>query len=202
VLLPAREDRFVEPPVRDLAVLADAVADGLAPALDRPYALFGHSLGALLAFEVMRRIAARGARLPEVLYASGCEAPTQRLRRPPISGLDTPALLAELAALGGTPPEFFAHRETQELVLPMLRADFHASESYVFAPCDPLTVPLVALVGIDDPEVQLDRAADWQARTCAEFRMQRFPGDHFFFTSAAVLDFIAAGLTAMLAHLP
>jgi medium-chain acyl-[acyl-carrier-protein] hydrolase len=202
VLLPGREERLADAPLAELNALADAVTLGLHGVMDRPFALFGHSLGALLAFEVARRLVARGGRLPALIYASGCEAPTHRLRTAPLTGLDTPAFLARLKALGGTPEMILAHPDLMKLMLPMLRADFAASETYRFVHGDPLPIPLVALVGTEDPEVEIDRAADWKARTSEQFRMHRLPGDHFFVTSPAVLDVVNVDLSAVVARMP
>lgn len=195
VLLPGREERVMDPPLRSIAAIVDAALSGLLPYLDRPFALFGHSMGALVAFELARQLTARGGPRPQRLYVSGCEAPTHLLRKPPLAGLPTPALVAALARLGGTPPEALAHPELLELVLPMIRADFHASESYRFEPCAPLPISITAFAGRDDPDVEIARVADWQAHTQASFALHVVPGDHFFFTHDSVAVRLAAELS-------
>ena len=129
VLLPGRETRFAEPPVDDMAALASQIAGAIAPLAGQPFALFGHSLGALLAYEVALRLSAEG-HSPEHLFVSGHQAPAIASRRAPIAHLPDAAFIQGLIDLGGTPPEILDAPELLALLMPMLRADFALAERY------------------------------------------------------------------------
>jgi surfactin synthase thioesterase subunit len=178
IQLPGREDRILEDPVID----PDALAAGIARAVTGPYALFGHSMGARLAFEVIRRLRAAGAPLPEVLFASACRAP-HMVRDGLLDGLsraDDDAFIARLHAVGGLPDEVAAEPELLELLLPALRADFTWLDDYTFAEAEPLPVPIVCLAGDQDRAVPLDEVLGWERHTSAGFAVHRFAGGHFF----------------------
>ncbi len=180
VELPGRGHRFSEPARLQLEGLTAEIHAGLAPMLGEPYALFGHSLGAMVAFEFARRLTAAGDPLPVRLFVSGQRAPHRPDPKPPLHDLPDGAFLEEIRALGGTPPDIFANPELMELFLPILRADFQMGETFVWVPSGPLPVPLSALGGLEDDQVSLEDLAGWQAYTRADFRIRRFPGDHFF----------------------
>lgn len=184
----------IQPPGRDARIrepaytrVADYVADlvhAIAPHLDRPYALFGHSLGAIVAFELARALRRRGDALPRRLFVSGAPAP--RVTRPHLHDLPEPALIAELARMGGTHPEILAHRELLDMVLPTMRADLEASDTYVYAPEPALSCPITALVGTHDPFASAADAAGWADETSGGFVLHEVPGDHFFIDTAAL----------------
>ncbi|MEJ3749164.1 thioesterase domain-containing protein [Actinomycetes bacterium KLBMP 9797] len=178
VQLPGRESRILEDPTVD----PDALAAAVAAAASGGYALFGHSLGARLAFEVVRRLRAAGARLPEALFVSACRAPDV-VTAGPFDGLslvDDDELVARLRTRGGLPAEVAAEPELLELVLPALRADFAWLDGYVYAEDAPLPVPIVGFAGADDAAVPLDQMRDWQRHTTAGFALHVLPGGHFF----------------------
>lgn len=188
VQLPGRENRLLEDPVIDpeaiAAAVIDAVADGAAESVDEsdPFAFYGHSLGARLAFEVTRSLRRAGAPLPLVVFAAAVRAP--HLSTPgPFDGLsevDDDALIDRLAAGGGLPAAVLAERELLELLLPALRSDFRWLDSYRYLPDDPLDVPIVGLAGRRDHAVTVDQVDAWAEHTRAGFTRHVLDGGHFF----------------------
>jgi len=176
VELPGHGRRLGEP----AAIDADAVADALAAAIDRPYVIFGHSLGARLAFEVSRRLRDGGAAEPVRLYVSGSPGP--RLPRVGIgdSRLPPAEFTARVARMGGTPAAILADRELRELFLPTIRADFAWGDGYRYRPAPPLSCPLSAFAATADPEAPVGQVATWSTETTGPFALHRFDGDHFF----------------------
>jgi surfactin synthase thioesterase subunit len=183
VQLPGRGARFGERPFRDLPALIEALARALLPSIDRPFALFGHSLGGLIAFELARYLARRFAAQPRHLFVSGCPAP--QLRDPPrrVHELADAALIEVLKNYNGTPPEVLSDRELLELVLPTIRADFALSETYHYATGPRLNVPITALAGRGEDYRSPEQVSGWQRETTAAFGCHWFDGDHFFVTA-------------------
>ncbi|WP_433335411.1 thioesterase II family protein [Spirillospora sp. CA-294931] len=181
VQYPGRQDRRNEPPIADIPALADAVFDALRPWLgDRP-ALFGHSMGATVAFEVARRMERHGTP-PRVLVASGRRAPSCH-RSENVHLRDDEGLLAELDKLSGTDARLLADEELRRMVLPAVRADYRAIETYRLPADTPrLSCPVTVIVGDDDPQVTLDEAAAWRGHTTGAFDLQIAPGGHFYLT--------------------
>ena len=184
IQLPGRETRLGEQPYRRLADLLDPLCAALDPYLDRPYAFFGHSMGALVAFEVARRLSAGSRPGPACLMVSGRRGPTLPSRRPIIFDRPDGEFLAEVARLGGMPPEVLAQPDLVELLLPLLRADYELSETYRRLPGGPLTCPVVAYGGAADPEVERSELAGWEPETTGGFTVRIFPGDHFYLKEA------------------
>lgn len=179
---PGRAARFFEPAFRRLIPLADAAAEAIAPWLDRPYALFGHSLGARVAFEAARALRRRRSPAPSILFVSSSRAP-HTIQRLPLHTLSDAQLVRELQKLGGLPQEVINARDLLDLVLPLLRADLEAYETYTCAPEPPLAVPICAMSGVDDPSVPLSLVEPWQIYGSAGFELSVFPGDHFYLES-------------------
>lgn len=178
VQYPGRQDRWRDPPVTNLLGLADQVADVVLNAVSGPVALFGHSMGASLGFEVARRLEQAG-RAPVRLFASGSRAPS--LERPEgIHELDDDGLVKELLKLGGTDPRVLADREMLDLMLPAIRADYTAIETYCADDDARVACPVTVLTGDDDPKTSLDDARAWQRHTTGRFDLRVFPGDHFY----------------------
>lgn len=178
VQLPGREQRFAEPCFEALDPLLDALMPVVTPLLDRPFALFGHSLGALVAFELARRLEAAGTP-PRGLAASAFRAPHLPAERL-LSGLPEREFVAEIAGLGGMPGELLGDAELLETILPALRGDFAMAERYRFAPGPRLTVPVAAMGGGADPWVSPAALGGWATHAGAGFRLRLFRGGHFY----------------------
>ncbi|GGX36884.1 thioesterase II family protein [Streptomyces chryseus] len=179
VQYPGRHDRRHEPPVEDIATLADRVTDALMPWAG-PVALFGHSMGATVAYEVARRLEAGGAP-PAVLIVSARRAPSA-VRDDRFHELDDDALLAEMRVLGGSEDAILLDEELVRLTLPVLRSDFKAVAGYRDTGGEPLTCPISALVGDSDPRVTVDEMHTWARHTEGAFSLRVFGGGHFYLT--------------------
>lgn len=192
---PGRQDRGAEPYLRSIPELADRIHEALAPELDEPYAFFGHSMGAVLAFEVASRIARDGRPGPAHLFASGRRAPSVA-RHEELHRASTDALVAEMRGLGGTDPRVLADPELLELVLPTVRADYTAVETYRYAGAPPLACDVTALVGDSDPKATVADAQAWARHTRGRFTLRTFPGGHFYLDEcrAGVLDTVTSAL--------
>jgi medium-chain acyl-[acyl-carrier-protein] hydrolase len=175
---------LADPAVSDLHQLAAEAAVGLQPFLSAPYALFGHSMGALVAFELTRKLRRQGRSIPACLAVSAAPGPHVVTVDNPINDLPLPAFLRELKNLNGTPAEVFASSELLELMLPMLRADFRAVESYRYQPEDPLGCPILTYGGASDAEVSRADLETWREQTTGSFSLRIFPGDHFYLNAS------------------
>lgn len=195
VQYPGRQERLREPQIDTLLEVADRIAAALSGSMKRPTAFLGHSMGAVIAFEVARRLEQGGAG-PTHLFASGRRAPSTR-RQEEVHRYDDAAFLAELSALGGTDPRVLADPELLEMVLPATRADYRAIETYVCPPGPMLSCPVTALTGDGDSRVTPEEADAWSAHTTGAFDLRVFPGGHFFLEEhrAAVFDLIRGALT-------
>lgn len=181
IRLPGRESRLMETPATRIGPLADALATEIAPYSHEPYALCGHSLGALLAHETARRLRAAGRPSPVALIASGARAPHCPRTEPDLHGLPDDAFIDQVdQRYQGIPKELLANREFLELFLPALRGDLEIFETYVHTPDEPLAIPLLALGGTEDPRVSRDQTLAWQAHTTGRFEAEFFSGGHFF----------------------
>jgi medium-chain acyl-[acyl-carrier-protein] hydrolase len=200
IVPPGRERRFVEPALDAVTVMADGLLPALLPALDPPFALFGHSLGAMLAYETARRLTAAG-QAPVHLMVSASRAPHHPKDGIQYHRLPDAEFLPAVSGLGGTPPELTESAELVELMLPTLRADFTAAETYSQEPDPPLPCPITAFAGSDDPVVSGAGVQAWAAHSGAGFRAHVLPGDHFFIATArsALLELIEGELTPHLA---
>jgi len=179
VELPGRGTRMAEPLGTDPHRLAEALADEIRDGLDGPYALFGHSLGALLAFELAHALLDRGAPAPLVLFASGTEAPAVRDDRRWECPRSDAELIADLRDYQGTPEDALADAELMALVLPVLRADFLMCGAYAHQPRPALPCPVHVLGGTRD-DVARPALEAWGRETAADFALDLFDGDHFF----------------------
>jgi surfactin synthase thioesterase subunit len=197
VQYPGRQDRRSEPLIEEITPLAEQIADALLPvaAEETPVALLGHSMGAVLAFEAARRLEAHGAG-PVLLLASGRRAPS-RYRHEDVHTRDDRGLIEELAALGGTDLRALTDPELLEMVLPPIRADYRAIETYRYEPGPPLGCPVHVLIGDADPKVDAAEAAAWREHTTGPFAVHTFPGGHFQLDSSrdAVVRLITGLLT-------
>ncbi|WP_435588734.1 thioesterase domain-containing protein [Micromonospora chalcea] len=198
VQLPGRENRITEDPRFSVAEVADAIVSRA----DRPYAIYGHSMGGRLGFDVVRELRRTGRPLPLRLYVGGARAP--HVRTPgPFDGLSRASddeLLRRLGEGGGLPAELLDHPELVELLLPLLRADFGRVDDYRHVPGEPLPVPIVAFAGRTDRAVTRDQNAAWAEHTAAGFTLHELDGGHFFLHDRLpeLAALIRADLTAAL----
>ena len=183
IQLPGRENRLREQAFTHLTPLVETLAQVLRPYLTLPFAFFGHSMGTLIGFELAREF--RRQRLPSPLHllVSGRRAPQLLDDEPPIHDLPEPEFVAELRRLSGTPEAVLQNAELMQLLIPVLRSDFAINETYTYTPEEPLGCPISAFGGTEDEETTQEDLAAWREQTRVSFRLQMFPGDHFFLNS-------------------
>lgn len=180
VELPGRGRRFAESLQTDLRVLAGQLADEIAGRLDQPYALFGHSLGGLLIFELAHALRERGLPLPQALFASAASAPSRRDSHRELAQEQSDAQLIErMQRLGGTSAAVFADAEMLALTLPVMRADFLLCGLYDYRRQPQLTCPIHVFGGKGD-RLSVESLSAWQDETCAGFSLEMLEGGHFF----------------------
>ncbi|MEW2160002.1 alpha/beta fold hydrolase [Streptomyces sp. NPDC007189] len=194
VELPGRERRILETPYRNVVEAAKSEVDGIVAQLGAGTrtVLFGHSLGAVLAYELVHLLGARGVHV-ERLIVSGSPGPwTQRERR--AAGLPDEEFLARVEEFAGFRHEALDHPEMRELILPTLQADCEMHENYVPSTDDLVTVPICSLRGDSDGLVSAEEARQWRDATTDEFSYAEFPGDHMYLVDLGreVLDVIEA----------
>jgi medium-chain acyl-[acyl-carrier-protein] hydrolase len=186
VQLPGRGSRLGEKAFNDLPRLLDALVPAIARKLNKPFAVFGHSMGAIIAFEVVRRLRKQYGRLPAHLFVSGKAAPHLPCSDIRTYLLPDDELIERLGELNGTPDACLAHSELMELLLPTIRADFELCETYKFQSEAPLECPITAYAGAEDAECSADDISEWRKHTSSDFELQVFPGAHFFVRSSIV----------------
>jgi len=169
---------------RNLRDAVRALAAELLPTIETPYALFGHSMGALIAFELARQLCARGAPAPLLLIASGCRGPSLLPARTNVHTLPDDELVQLLGQLGGTPREILDDAEWRELILAAVRRDYALLASYEYAEDAPLPCPLVLIRGSQDPETTDDRIGPWQREVVDPPTVHTFDGGHFYLADA------------------
>ncbi|WP_062216687.1 thioesterase II family protein [Streptomyces sp. NBRC 109706] len=178
---PGRETRMGEPPHNSLDELCAELAELLIAETPGPYALFGHSLGALVAFELIHTVLARGGRPPAHLVVSGCAAP--QTLTPDAERVTDEEVLKLMRSLGGTPEAFLADPRVARMLLPRVRSDLVIRNSFRYRPRPPLDIPLTALGADADPRVSVADVAAWREQTVGRFTAHTYRGGHF-----AVLD--------------
>ncbi len=179
VQYPGRADRVRDPLIADSGQVSRLIAGAMMPLLDRPVAFFGHSMGAILAYETARILQSRGTRVVH-LFASGARPPHERGDPRNVADLDDEGVIAEMAELGGTDAELMRDPEMRELIMPYVRNDFRLIESYRHKPGLTLATPITAILGDADPHVSPADAASWAEMTDAGFAQKVLPGDHFY----------------------
>ncbi|GAB2724777.1 thioesterase II family protein [Kitasatospora kifunensis] len=192
---PGRQDRRLEPCVESIATLADLITDELLTLDEKPTVFFGHSMGAVLAFETAWRLEQKGQHAPRSVIASGRRAPSTS--RPETVHLrDDDGILTELRLLNGTNPQLLGDEEIVRMAMPAIRGDYRAIESYRGEPGRTVRAPLTVLTGDADPRTSLAEAQAWAGHTEGAFRLRVLPGGHFFLAEqqAAVNEEIAREL--------
>ncbi|MDX6694365.1 MAG: hypothetical protein QOF02_1968 [Blastocatellia bacterium] len=184
VQLPGRDRLLHLPAMTSCEMLIPPLREELAPYFDKPFAFFGHSMGATIAFELSRQLRRERGPRPVHLFASGSSAPQLPGRHSRTYDLPEPEFIEELRRLNGTPKEVLEHPELMELLLPTLRADFQVSQAYVYTDEPPLDIPLTAFGGIQDAQIPREDIMSWREQTSAAFIARMLPGDHFFLRTA------------------
>jgi medium-chain acyl-[acyl-carrier-protein] hydrolase len=180
VQLPGRENRLGERAIDDVRTMVRELAAGLRPFLDRPFVMFGHSMGALLAFELTCELRRTGLPQPRHLFLSAHRAPHLPGDLPHVHTRSPQEFRAELRRLEGTPAAVLEHEELMQIAEPILRADFKLCETYAFEPVEPLDVPLSIFGGVDDTKVPEAVLQPWQQHTRVPIRLRVLPGGHLF----------------------
>ena len=184
IQLPGRETRLKEPVFTRLPPLVQELAQALLPSLDRPFALFGHSVGALVAFELARHLRAQYRMRPVHLWAAACPAPQVPDADAPIHTLPEADFRERLRRFNGTPADVLEHEELMAMVGPILRADFALRETYAYVSDAPLDCPITVFGGVQDREVSEAALWAWQEQTSRSFRVRMLRGNHFFVHSS------------------
>lgn len=180
VQLPGRENRINEPPFRRLSPLVEVLTSILKTSLNKPFAFFGHSMGALICFEVIRRLRKASCPEPQHLFVSGCQAPQLPSSQPVIHQLADEEFISAIRALNGTSNEIFSSKELTALLVPILRADFSVYESYSYVAEKPLSCPITVFTGLLDTQVEADNSEAWSKQTLSHLTHHKFIGNHFF----------------------
>jgi surfactin synthase thioesterase subunit len=180
VAIPGREMRITEQPLTQMHALVNTLVEVLP--LDLPFAFFGHSLGAIIGFELARQLRERRLPVPQHLFVSASPAPHLCRRDISRARLSDIELLRLLEGFGGTPKEILAHPEYRDMVLSILRADFGLIDEYSVADSDETRFPITAYAGISDVAVRLDRVLAWERWAVEGFVCHEFEGEHFYLT--------------------
>lgn len=196
--MPGRSVRFREPLVRSSSALIPQVGAALLAHIDGPFAFFGYSMGAILAFETARWLREMHGVLPIHLYVAAMSAPHLPAAKQMRHTLGDESFWSGIKHLNGTPEELANNAEFIEVILPILRADVQIVETYTYTASRPLSCPITALAGSADRDCPSDTVVKWRAHTSARFRFQMFSGQHFFIRTEeqAVLQLLSADLAA------
>lgn len=191
IQLPGRGARIGEPLLSTVDAVINPLASAMSPYLDKPFMFFGHSMGALLSYELTHRLREMYGLQPEHLFVSGRRAP-QLPQHTAYHAMTDAEFMEHLYQLNGTPKAILENAELMQLTLPMLRADFQICETHCYQSRAPLSCALSAFGGLQDPDVAYAHLTDWQSQTTGQFNVHMFPGDHFFIqsTTHAVLQLI------------
>lgn len=181
IKLPGREARLREAPYARLIPLVKILAETLTPYLDKPFAFYGHSMGAVIGFELIRQLRRQNAPTPTHLFVSGRNAPHMPDLFPPLHHLPDDEFLQKVQErYNSIPAVVWQNPELMQLFLPTLRADFTILETYPYKEERPLDTAISAFGGEQDRETNQEGLAGWQDLTVNGFRLNMLPGDHFF----------------------
>lgn len=187
IQLPGREWRLKEPPIDSLEVLLSELMVVLAPSMDIPFAFFGHSLGALVSFELARTLRRERHIEPVHLFVSAYRAPQLPNDEPQMHDAIEEDVVTALRSMRGTPDDVLGNRDLMELLLPALRADFAIADRYEYVDEPPLSAPISVFGGLGDADFERRQLEPWAAQTTGAFKLRMMPGSHFFINEAADL---------------
>jgi medium-chain acyl-[acyl-carrier-protein] hydrolase len=179
VQLPGRENLLTLPAFTRIEPLSTALADAMRPYLDIPFAFYGHSMGALVSFELARALRRERHATPQCLFVSGHRAPQLPAPHSALYDLPQSEFLDRVRNMGGTPDDVLANPELIELFTPVLRADFELCERYVYVEEAPLECRISCFGGVDDPRVKREELLAWRFQSEAPLRLRFLPGGHF-----------------------
>ncbi|MGO9271199.1 MAG: thioesterase II family protein [Terriglobia bacterium] len=179
IQIPGREGRVSETAFTQIQPLIDALADGLDYYSDLPFVFFGHSMGALICYELVRRLIRDDRMLPARIFVSGCRAPRDMPHDRTRHQLADSAFTEELRRLG-TPSPVLENSDMMAYLMPILRADFELVDTYRYSPGPQIDSAITAFGGTEDSEVSEEGLNGWRAETSGDFRLTMFPGDHFY----------------------
>jgi len=184
VELPGRGPRLRDIPFVSMPALIDELSEVIWPLLDRPFAFFGHSMGAVIAFELARALRRKYGCEPQTLFVAGRRAPQVPNSEPATYHLPKDEFIKELIDLDGTPKEVIGNEELMEVMIPLLRADFQLIQTYEYTVDTPLRCPITVYGGLQDHHVPRDTLSPWKEMTISKFALHMLPGDHFFIRSS------------------
>ena len=181
--MPGREKHVGLPRFVRVGALVHAIGEAIKDYVDRPFAFFGHSMGALVSFELARLLRRQNSPQPDALFVSGRRPPQLEIE-PSTYDLPEYDFIEELRRIGGTPEEVLAHPELLTLVLPTLRSDFELCQTHSYTDELPFNFPITAFGGLNDQFVPREMLEQWREQTTGAFQLRMFPGDHFFLKTA------------------
>ena len=184
IQLPGRENRVKESLFTDISLLVQELAPILRPYLDLPFAFFGHSMGALLCFELAHKLWQQYNLNTVHLFVASRRAPQILASTPPLHQMPESVLVEKLRSINGTPETLLQNRKWREFFLPILRADLSLCETYTYTPNAPLNCPISAFGGFQDSAVSIPQIKAWSQQTCHSFTLKMFEGNHFFLNDA------------------
>ncbi|HZM97912.1 MAG TPA: thioesterase domain-containing protein [Pyrinomonadaceae bacterium] len=193
VLLPGRGVRLKTPGYTNLLALVKQIAHVMCPLLDLPFAFFGHSMGALMAFELSRELRRLEQPQPLHLFLAAHLPPQIPREREPMFDLSTAEIIERMREINGTPTEILDHPELMEMMMPLLRADFEMVDTYTYVPDEVLDSPITVLGGLQDRDVTRESLQQWEKQTTGRFSLRMFPGDHFFVNTASSIIYQVLG---------
>jgi medium-chain acyl-[acyl-carrier-protein] hydrolase len=201
--MPGREAKLRLPSFVRIEPLVRASRDAIKEYMDRPFAFFGHSMGALVSFEFARLLRRENAGAPRALFVSG-RVPPQLPSDPPTYNLPEDEFIEELRRIGGTPEDVLGHPELLPLVLPTIRSDFELCQTYEYVHEPPFNFPITAFGGLNDQFVPREEIDQWRDQTTGPFQLRMFPGDHFFLHSSQplLLQTLSRDLVHVISTLP
>lgn len=183
VQLPGREYRIKDLPFTQISPLVGALSQALRPYLTGPFIFFGHSMGALVSFELARELRRQHLCGPQRLLVSSHRAPQLPDLDPPIHHLPDAEFMEEVYKLNGTPRNVLDDDEMVQMMLPVLRADFTVCETYIYRRQQPFEFPISVFGGLQDTDVPPEQLEGWREQTRATFKLTLFQGDHFYLKS-------------------